>query len=145
MKNLANCKPSEFLKQTNKIRKAVSNWLELTKIMEIRKDAPELIKLEITMSPEEREEAIKKNRQATEAKAKENMSKMLDAMLDEHPDETLQILGYLCFVEPQDIDNHPMTEYIEAMNELLENSAVLSFFTSLIQLGSKATSIVSKQ
>lgn len=145
MKNLANCKPSEFLKQTNKIRKAVSNWLELTKIMEIRKDAPELIKLEITMSPEEREEAIKKNREATEAKAKENMSKMLDAMLDEHPDETLQILGYLCFVEPKDIDNHPMTEYIEAMNELLENSAVLGFFTSLIQLGSKATSIVSKQ
>lgn len=144
MKNLANCKPSEFLRQTNKIRKAVANWLELTKILEIRKNAPELIDLTIDMKPEERAEAIIKNREATEKQAKENLGAMLDAMLDDYPDETLQILGYLCFVEPKDIDNHPMSDYIEAMNELLENQAVLGFFTSLMQLGNRATSIARK-
>lgn len=144
MKNLANCKPSEFLRQTNKIRKAVANWLELTKILEIRKNAPELIDLTIDMKPEERAEAIIKNREAIEKQAKENLGAMLDAMLDDYPDETLQILGYLCFVEPNDIDNHPMSDYIEAMNELLENQAVLGFFTSLMQLGNRATSIARK-
>lgn len=37
MKNLANCTPSEFLKQTNKIKKSVEKWLKATDIMEIRK------------------------------------------------------------------------------------------------------------
>ena len=145
MKNLANCKPSEFLRQTNKIRKAVSNWLELTKILEIRKEQPDLIELTIDMSPEEREAALKKNREARERKVKENFSAMLDSMLEDHPDETLEILGLLCFVEPEDVDNHDMTEYIQAMNDLLENQAVLGFFTSLMQLGARVTSDASKQ
>jgi hypothetical protein len=40
MKNLANCKPSEFLSQTNKIRKSVEKWLKLTDIINIRKRIP---------------------------------------------------------------------------------------------------------
>ena len=40
MKNLANCNVREFLTQTNKIRKSVSNWLSLTQILEIRKNNP---------------------------------------------------------------------------------------------------------
>ena len=40
MKNLANCKPSEFLVQTNKIRKSVEKWLKITDIMNIRKVVP---------------------------------------------------------------------------------------------------------
>ena len=40
MKHLANCDPVEFLVQTNKIRKAVSKWLTLTKVLEIRKTLP---------------------------------------------------------------------------------------------------------
>lgn len=144
MKNLANCKPSEFLRQTNKIRKAVSNWLEITKIMEIRKEQPEYIELTIDMTPDEREATIKKNKEAKEKKVKENLSAMLDSMLEDHPDETLEILGLLCFIEPEDVDNHDMTEYIQAMNDLLENQAVLGFFTSLMQLGAKAIPGASK-
>ena len=41
MKTLANCNPVEFLVQTNKIRKAVWDWLSLTQVMEIRKNLPE--------------------------------------------------------------------------------------------------------
>ena len=36
LKTLANCKPSEFLKQTNKIRKAAAEWLTATDILEIK-------------------------------------------------------------------------------------------------------------
>jgi hypothetical protein len=42
MKNLANCKPSEFLKQTNRIRKSVSKWLTDTDIANIRKRMPNI-------------------------------------------------------------------------------------------------------
>ena len=145
MKNLANCKPSEFLKQTNKIRKAVAKWLELTKILEIRKQQPEgIIKLTVDMNQEERASALLKNRELMEKQVRVNASQMLDAMLDEYPDETLEILGLLCFVEPKDVDNHPMTEYIAAMDELIANQAVLGFFTSLMQLGTTITSLASR-
>ena len=48
MKNLANCKPTEFLRQTNRIRKYVAQWLDMTGILDIRKDMPEVDK---TVSP----------------------------------------------------------------------------------------------
>ena len=60
MKNLANCKPSEFLRQTNKIRRAAEKWLKITDIMEIRKTLPELPE---DISTAERKEAIAKQGQ----------------------------------------------------------------------------------
>lgn len=124
MKNLANCKPSEFLKQTNKIRKSVSKWLTDTDIMNIRKRTSD-----IPDDATEEERARAKLEQA-----KKNTSAMLDAILDEHPDETLELLALLCFVEPENVDDHTITEYLEAFNELMNDKAVLSFFTSLMQL-----------
>lgn len=34
MKNLSNCKPSEFLRQTARIRKSVAKWLEVTDLID---------------------------------------------------------------------------------------------------------------
>lgn len=127
MKNLANCKPSEFLKQTNKIRKSVSKWLADTDIMNIRKRMPNIPD---DATDEERQQAI-------EGQAKKNLNALLDAILDEHPDETLELLALLCFVEPEDVDNYEMTEYLTSFNELINNKAVLSFFMSLTQLESQ--------
>lgn len=129
MKNLANCKPTEFLVQTNKIRKAVSKWLTVTDIMNIRKKMPEL--------PEEISENDRKA--AVMAQAKENLSAMFDAILDEHPAETLELIALLCFVEPEDVDEHPMGEYIKAINELLNDETTVSFFTSLTSLARMST------
>lgn len=129
MKNLANCKPSEFLAQTNKIRKAVAKWLTATDIMNIRKNMPEL--------PEEISEEDRKA--AVMAQAKENLSAMFDAILDEHPAETLELIALLCFVEPEDVDEHPMGEYITAINELLNDETTVSFFTSLTSLARMST------
>lgn len=126
MKTLANCSPREFLVQTNKIRKAVAEWLSLTKILEIRKNLP---KYSEGMTDSDK-------RSAVSAQVKANASAMLDAMLDEHPEETAELLGLLCFVDPDDLDNHQMTEFFGALAEILNSKEILDFFISLAQLES---------
>lgn len=134
MKNLANCSPREFLRQTSRIRKAVSNWLSLTKIMEIRKRLP---KLPDNISEDEKNELIRKQIDS-------NFNAIFDTILDEHPDETAELLGLVCFVEPDDLDNHPMTEFLGSAAEILNNREVMNFFISLAKLGSRSGSVVVK-
>lgn len=134
MKNLANCKPSEFLAQSNKIRKAVSEWLTLTDILNIRQQKP---KFEIDMTAEEREKL-------TAEQVQKNLNEMLDQILEEHAEETLNVLALMCFVDPKDVDEHQMDEYIEAFNELINNQTVINFFVSLARLGQTNTSGVRK-
>ena len=131
LKTLATCTPREFLVQTNKIRKSVEKWLSMTKIMEIRKNMPDLHDV---VSPEDRKAAIN-------AQARRNISAILDSVLEEHPDETLELLALMCFIDPAEVDLHPMNEYLKAFAELLADEAVISFFTSLIQLGEMNTLI----
>lgn len=140
MKNLANCKPSEFLVQTNKIRKAVAKWLTDTDIANIRKIKPELKTVSADASAEDRIAVIEENSKRMEKQARENLMKMLDAIMDEHPKETLDLLALLCFVEPKDVDEHTIGEYLESFTELINDKAVLGFFTSLAQLGLIGTS-----
>lgn len=134
MKTLANCSPREFLVQSNRIRKAVSKWLTLTKLLEIRKNLP---KLPENATQEEREAAAAEQIQS-------NARAMLDSILDEHPEETAELLGLLCFVEPEDLDNHPMTEFFGAISEILNSKEIIDFFTSLVNLGSENTSDAAK-
>ncbi len=140
MKNLANCKPSEFLKQTNKIRKSVEKWLTLTDIINIRKRLPRLTAIDKNMSKEEKDRIFIENKAATEEQARKNMKAILDAVLDEHPDETLEILALICFVDPKDVDSHSVSEYLEGFTEIMNDSAVLDFFTSLVRLAQINTS-----
>ena len=127
MKTLANCTPREFLTQTSKIRKSVEKWLTLTKILEIRKNQPEV---EAAASEEVRKAALEKQ-------VRLNLSSMLDAILDEYPEETAELLGLLCFIEPEDLDNHSMSELLANVTEILNSEEVLSFFISLAQLGNR--------
>ena len=69
---------------------------------------------------------------------------MLDAILDEHPDETLELLGLCCFVEPEHVDDHTVSEYLSAFNTLISEKAVVDFFTSLASLAQMNTSDASK-
>ena len=133
-KNLATCKPSEFLAQTAKIRKAVQNWLSVTDILNIRKERPQIIMIPKDATPEEVVEIQAQNRLLTQEQAKKNLTKMLDSILEEHPQETLALLGLLCFVEPEDVDNHPVSFYLANIGDILNDKDVLSFFTSLAQL-----------
>lgn len=139
MKTLANCKPTEFLRQTNRIRKSVEKWLTVTDIMNIRKKLPHKVIASINATDEERAEVEKQNREATMKQMKENFSAILDSVLEEHADETLEILALSCFVEPKDVDRHTVSEYLGALNELMNDENVVSFFISLVQWGQRAT------
>lgn len=140
MKNLANCKPSEFLRQTNRIRKSVSKWLTMTDILNIRKRLPKYEIAAPGSTAEERAEVIRRNAALKRKQASENVMAMLDAVLEDHPDETLELLALCCFVEPEHVDDHTVSEYLEAFSELISDEAVMGFFTSLSKLGLRNTS-----
>ena len=129
MKNLANCKPSEFLAQTNRIRKSVSKWLTDTDILNIRKRMPNI-------PDNATEEEVAELRVA---QARKNLDAMLDAMFSDYPEETLEVLALSCFIEPKDVDNYSVSDYLEALNELISNKTVLDFFTSLVRLANQIT------
>lgn len=128
LKTLANCTPKEFLVQTNKIRKRAKNWMDLTQVMEIRKRMPVLTGKE---TPEEKAEAM-------QTQARQNIEDMLDAALETNVDETVELLGLMCFVEPGDVDKFPISSYIGAFAEIIGCQEVISFFISLMQLGQSA-------
>lgn len=139
MKTLANCKPTEFLKQTNRIKKSVERWLTDTDILNIRKATVEPAKILPDMGEKEKKAAFEDFRARREAKVRENLSRILDAVLDEHPDETLEVLALVCFVEPEDVDNHTMSDYLAAITEMLADESVMGFFTLLARLGLQNT------
>lgn len=133
MKNLANCKPTEFLKQTNLIRKSVERWLNVTGIMEIRKNVPKLEEISKDMDADAVEAVMAENEKKMTEQANKNFRAILNSIMDEHPDETLELLALLCFVEPAKVDDYRIDEYLESITEMLSNKAVIGFFTSLVQ------------
>lgn len=135
MKNLATCKPSEFLRQTNRIKKSVEKWLTETDIMTIRKRMPDLLSVREDMTDEERERVNSENKKRLEKQSKENLSAIFDEIAEEHPDETLELLALTCFVDPENVDKYPMGDYLEAIGEMIGNEGVIGFFTSLARLG----------
>lgn len=144
LKTLATCKPSEFLKQTSRIKKSVEKWLTDTDILNIRKRLPALEMIPKDAPQEERNAIFQRNKEKSIAQAKENISKMLDAVLEEHPDETLEVLALCCFIEPSNVDDYPVNVYLEAFNSLINDKAVLDFFTSLASLAQMNTSTASE-
>ena len=64
-----------------------------------------------------------------------NLSDILDAAMGEHPDETLRILALMCFVEPDDVDNHSISEYMQCIADLISDDAVVNFFVSFYRWG----------
>ena len=134
LKNLATCKPSEFLPQTYKIKKRAEQWLTDTDILNIRKNLPVLEEIDPS-APEETREAVKKaNKAATDKQGRENMSRIFDAIAGEHPQETMELLALCCFVEPEQIDEHETGDYLDALAEMMGHRATLSFFVSLVRL-----------
>lgn len=124
-KNLANCTPKEFAIQTRLIKHAVEKWLTETDIMKIRERKPVI--------PEgATDEEIAK---LMKEQAGKNLSAMFDVVMDEHPDETVELLGLLCFVPPAEVDNHPMTYYMDSISELIAEQSVWNFFISLLSAG----------
>lgn len=133
-KNLATCTPREFLKQTNRIRKSAERWVNITDILNIRNRKVEGLK---EIPKDDDAEAIRVRKENAEKILKQrakNMNDILDAALEEHVDETLEVLALACFVEPEDVDNHKVSFYLRNLSDILSDPDVIGFFTSLVQL-----------
>lgn len=125
IKSIANCKPTEFAKQTNVIRHYVEKWLKDIQFADIRKHLP-VIPEGVTEA--EKNELIRKQNY-------KNFSDMLDAALDQYPEETMGLLALCCFLPAEDVDNHPVSMYFEVVADILANETVMDFFISLAKLG----------
>lgn len=135
MKNLANCKPSEFLKQTVRIKKSAEKWMDATQIMKIRETVPDIKFIDDDMDEAEKSKILAENRKARSKQQRKNLSRIFDAMMDENAEGTLELLALVCFVEPENVDDHTIEEYMQAVSEMLGNEAVIGFFTSLAKWG----------
>lgn len=134
IKTLATCDELEFLRQTNKIRKAVQHWLTVTEIQKLRSRLPELEIAPEDATKEQREAIAAKNDELTKKQALENLDAMLDAMLEDHPEETAEIMKLCCFVDPADKTSHHISFYMQAFTEMLQDEAVIGFFISLVNV-----------
>ena len=134
MKNLATCKPSEFIAQTAKIKNAVKNWVEVIDLMKIRATKPVYLAYPIDATKEERESIFEQNEELKKKQAMENVNKILDNMLVSHPQETLNVLALCCFVEPEHVDDHSVDEYLQCIMEMVQNKSVVNFFSLLAHL-----------
>ena len=132
MKNLANCKPSEFFKQTLLIKRNVEKWLTSEDVAEIRKRVPDLEKVTDNMTPAEKGDILVRNEVKMKEQAMKNFMDILEVMLDKKYEETLAVLALCCFVEPEDVDNHTMSEYFSCIYELIQDKAVQDFFRLLM-------------
>ena len=119
---MANCSTAEFLRQSNKIRHAVAEYLDFTKILDIRKNKPVFTE---GMTDDEKKAAIK-------AQARKNISDMLDCALEDNAEATVRILALLCFIE--DADEAAQLEPFDVLDVLL-SERVLNFFTRLMASG----------
>lgn len=119
-KTMANCTTAEFLRQSNKIRHAVSEYLDFTKILDIRKNKPVFTD---GMTDDEKKAAIK-------VQAKKNISAMLDNALEENAEATTRILALLCFVD--DAEEAEKLDPFELLDVIL-SERVLNFFTRLMR------------
>lgn len=144
MKNLATCKPSEFLKQTLRIKRLVEKWLTSEDIAEIRKRLPKTEKILQTMTKEEQGEVFLRNQKAQKEQIMKNFMDILDIMLDKKFDETLAVIALSCFVEPENVDDYTIDDYLGSLSDMLESRNVIRFFASVAHLGQTDISIVSK-
>lgn len=133
IKTLSTCTDIEFLRQTNKIRHAVKEWLDVTDIMKVYCRTADIE--EIPVGDEAKAEVIReKNKKLIRDQFMKNLDEILDSILEKHPEETLKVLRLCCFVDPDD-DSHKVTYYLGAFSQMMGDQDVIDFFTSLINLG----------
>lgn len=121
MKNLANCDPIEFTFQGYKVIEAAKDLITESKVLEIWAKKPNYTGNE---TPEERLEKAREQ-------GKKRIFDVLGCLMRDNPEKTAQVLGLMCFIEPEDLKNHKGIEFIAPAVELLSNKDVIDFFLSL--------------
>lgn len=134
MKNLATCKPTEFVAQTAKIKDAVANWMEIIDFVGVRAKRPAYIMIPKDATAEEIKGINAQNATIRKKQALNNISELLDNMLAKHPKETLDVLALCCFVEPEHVDDYTIDEYMNCIMDMMDSQSVIRFFKLLAQL-----------
>lgn len=142
MKTLANCNPIEFLSQTGRIKKQIEKYFNDTKVIEILR-APisgqiEKELEEVTKGLDRKEHAHQIAAAVQTAKRKQtlqNISKALDVCLIDKPRETAELLGLVCFIEPEDIDQYKGVDFLKPAFDVLSNDACVNFLSSVMNSG----------
>lgn len=129
MKNLANCNWHEFAAQTVRIKRLAKKWLTETDLIGIMSRISQTETVNDEMTDEDKKVVRLKNLQARRKQRMDNFSEAFDALFEAHPDDTLELLALCCFVEPEDIDSHPVYEYLECITEMMRNESVVNFFS----------------
>ena len=128
MKTIAQLKTAEFLRACNKIRHNVSDFLEKTQVLELRKTMPELTGKE---TPEE------KDKKFTE-QGKKNIDAMLDRLLDDYAEDTAEFVELFIIKEEGDDKELDGVDIICSLFDLLSDEKVMSFLQSLASAALKA-------
>ena len=121
MKTIANLNGVEFLRAINRTRHAVDKLMKVTDVMGIWKKMP-------TFTGEETEE---EKRKMARAQIKKNLNDILDALLENHPEETFECIMALC-VRDEGEPEPDGIELVMAAFNLISDQRVIDF---LLQLG----------
>lgn len=134
LKTLANCKPTEFLRQTVAIKKAAEDWVKATDIINIFRTPVNYKTIPEGATPEERISIIQENKKIQQDTGMERLSKLFDMAIEKNADKTLEIMALCCFIEPERVDDYPVKYYLNALMELVKDETVIGFFSSLTDL-----------
>lgn len=135
MKNLVSCTPTEFLSQTMKIKRTAEKWIKDVEFTEIRNTSIDLEEAKENESIEELKLRSERNAKKIQQQGITNLSKILDNAFEKYPNETLELLALVSFIDPKHVDDYPIREYLLNLNAMIQDEAVLNFFLSLVQLG----------
>lgn len=124
-KTLANCSLYEFLRQSNKIRKAVGDYYDDCNFGEIMKRKPEFP----AGADVETMKAI-----ALDFR-KAQINEVLDICLDTNVEKTVEIIGLMCFMDKEEAEKMPANVFMGLALELISSQEVLDFFSKMVQSG----------
>ena len=116
MKNLANCKLSEFLPAAYRVREAFHKYYHLIDVDGLRKRFIE----------KSQKEGIN-----TEILSTEFIGEIVKAMMLTYPKETVKIISLIGFMEQDEAEELSPTDAIAMIIECICSSRVMDFFISL--------------
>ena len=124
-KTLANCKLTEFTAQANKIRKMVYEYYHAINVPELTKQYAQKYS-DVDASDKD-------------AVSQELIGGILDAMLTDHPIETVKIIAALGFMTFEEAEELAPTEALEIVLDCAFSQKVIDFFISVERLGGSGT------
>ena len=124
-KTLANCTTIEFLRQANKIRKAVGNYYDECDFKSILGRKPDF---PFNSTVEQKEEIARKFR-------RDQLDEILDICLDANAEKTVEIIGLMCFMTKEEAENTKANILLGLALELISSQEVVDFFSKMVQSG----------